>query len=71
MPSREIHLRLDEQLLAEIDSERGLIPRNAYLAQVIKQRQRDLTPFALHHIDGDPTNNDPANLEVVEIREHR
>lgn len=25
----------------------------------------------VHHIDGDKTNNDPANLEVVSVAEHR
>lgn len=25
---------------------------------------------AVHHIDGDPRNNDPANLRIVEIEEH-
>ncbi len=26
---------------------------------------------AFHHIDGDPTNNSPENLRIVDIRENR
>ncbi len=33
-------------------------------------RRRDGQPrYALHHIDGDPCNNDPANLAYVKIDE--
>jgi len=31
---------------------------------------RDLTDYAIHHIDGDPRNNDLENLALVRLREH-
>lgn len=34
------------------------------------ERQRWEYP-AVHHIDGDPTNNDPANLQVVWPSDHQ
>jgi hypothetical protein len=35
-------------------------------AQAMRRLLRERR-LAIHHIDGDPTNNDPANLRVVRI----
>jgi hypothetical protein len=36
-----------------------------------KQRNESLGSLAIHHKDGNPTNNDLDNLELVEITENR
>lgn len=36
-----------------------------------RQRAEELNGMAIHHIDGNPHNNTPANLRLVPIKENR
>lgn len=56
-----------ESLLADLEALAAWHDRAAALRagrRAIGLRPRD--PFCVHHIDGDPRNNDPANLKIVD-----
>lgn len=39
--------------------------------RAMARRRMAASGLAVDHVDGDPTNNDLANLRVVDIRDHR
>lgn len=49
---------------------RGYIYEHRLVAQA-KIGRRLLSSEQVHHLDGDKQNNDPGNLEVVSIQQHR
>lgn len=40
-------------------------------AEALAREMEERSRLAIHHKDGDPTNNDLANLELVDIGENR
>lgn len=62
-----------------IDAERPP-PMTSSVEDVMRERYHERYPFgpsrlgalgkAVHHIDGDPTNNDPSNLQIVDLNEN-
>lgn len=66
-----VTLTLAKETVDILDAECGKGERGRTIDRLVREWRASMVAagLAVHHIDGDPRNNDPANLSVVSVRE--